>query len=48
MAAKALLDTKPDSDKETVCEALADNLCRCGAHSQILKAVMRAASEMRK
>ena len=48
MAAKALLDTKPDSDKETVCEALADNLCRCGAHPQILKAVMRAASEMRK
>ena len=48
MAAKALLDTKPDSDKEMVCEALADNLCRCGAHSQILKAVMRAASEMRK
>ena len=48
MAAKALLDTTPDPDKEMVCEALADNLCRCGTHPQILKAVMRAASEMRK
>ena len=48
MAAKALLDENPAPDKEMVCEALADNLCRCGAHPQILKAVMRAASEMRK
>jgi len=48
MASKALLDTTPDPDKEMVCEALADNLCRCGTHPQILKAVMRAASEMRK
>ena len=48
MAVKALLDLNPDPDKEMVCEALADNLCRCGAHPQILKAVMRAASEMRK
>ena len=48
MAAKALLDTTPYPDKEMVCEALADNLCRCGTHPQILKAVMMAASEMRK
>ena len=48
MAAKALLDTTPEPDKEMVCEALADNLCRCGSHNQIIKAVLRAASEMRK
>jgi len=48
MALKALLDTIAAPDKEMICEALADNLCRCGAHSQILKAAMRAASEMRK
>jgi len=48
MAAKALLETNPDPDKDMVCEALADNLCRCGTHPQILKAVMMAASEMRK
>ena len=48
MAAKALLDANPEPDKEMVCEALADNLCRCGTHTQILKAVMMAASEMRK
>jgi nicotinate dehydrogenase subunit A len=48
MAAKALLDTTPYPDKEMVCEALADNLCRCGTHPQILKAVMKVASEIRK
>ena len=48
MAAKALLDSNPYPDKEMLCEAFADNLCRCGTHLQILKAVMRAASEMRK
>ena len=48
MAAKALLDSNPYPDKEMLCEAFADNLCRCGTHPQILKAVMRAASEMRK
>ena len=48
MAAKALLDATPDPDKEVVCEALVDNLCRCGTHPQILNAIMRAASEMRK
>ena len=48
MAAKALLDTTPEPDKEMVCEALADNLCRCGTHNQIIKAVVKAASEMRK
>ena len=48
MAAKALLDENPAPDKEMICEALADNLCRCGTHPQIIKAVMRAASEMRK
>ena len=48
MAAKALLDSNTYPDKEMVCEALVDNLCRCGTHPQILNAVMRAASEMRK
>ena len=48
LAAKALLDSNPYPDKEMLCEAFADNLCRCGTHPQILKAVMRAASEMRK
>ena len=48
MAAKALLDSNPYPDKEVVCEALVANLCRCGTHPQILKAVMMAANEMRK
>ena len=48
MAVKALLDANSEPDKEMVCEALEDNLCRCGTHPQILKAIMMAASEMRK
>ena len=48
MTTKALIDTNPEPDRKMVCEALAENLCRCGTHSQIIKAVMRAASEMNK
>ncbi len=47
VAAKALLDANPDPGEETIREALSGNLCRCGTHEQILKAVMRAAKEMR-
>ena len=47
VAAKALLDTNPDPSEEEIREALLDNLCRCGTHAQIIKAVKRAAKEMR-
>ena len=46
VATKALLDVNPNPDDEMICEALSDNLCRCGTHGQILKAVKRAAKEI--
>jgi len=46
MTTKALLDrNKKPSDAE-IREALAGNLCRCGTHMRILRAVKRAAGEM--
>jgi nicotinate dehydrogenase subunit A len=43
MAAKALLDRNPQPSEAEVRQALADNLCRCGTHNRIVRAVMRAA-----
>lgn len=46
MAAKALLDSRPEPDEAEIRIALQDNLCRCGSHSRIVAAVKRAAREM--
>ena len=46
MAAKALLDANPDPDLPAIRVALQGNLCRCGAHSRVFRAVRRAAKEM--
>ena len=43
MAAKELLDSKPRPSEGEVREALAGNLCRCGTHNRIVRAVLRAA-----
>lgn len=43
VAAKALLAGTPHPTREQVKESLAGNLCRCGTHTRILNAVMRAA-----
>jgi nicotinate dehydrogenase subunit A len=48
MSAKALLDVNASPSDAQVKEALAKNLCRCGTHQRILRAVKRAAIEMRK
>lgn len=47
VATKALLDENPDPAKGEIQEALSGNLCRCGTHAAIIKAVLRAAREMR-
>jgi nicotinate dehydrogenase subunit A len=44
MAAAALLQSNPHPTLEQVKTGLADNLCRCGTHTRILSAVMRAAN----
>lgn len=46
MSAKALLDSTPRPSREKVAEALDGNLCRCGAHPRIMRAVVRAAEIM--
>ena len=43
MAAKALLRQTPNPTPEQVKQGLAGNLCRCGTHTRILAAVLRAA-----
>jgi nicotinate dehydrogenase subunit A len=43
MVATALLKSNPQPTLEQVKSSLAGNLCRCGTHTRILNAVMRAA-----
>ena len=45
MTAKALLDRNPDPSEEQVLNELSANLCRCGTHIEIVRAVMRAARQ---
>ena len=42
MAAKALLDRTPRPTEAQVRDGLAGNLCRCGSHNRIVRAVLRA------
>jgi nicotinate dehydrogenase subunit A len=43
MTAKGLLDRMPHPTEADVRATLAPNLCRCGTHNRIIRAVMRAA-----
>ena len=43
MSAKALLDQNPHVTAAQVRDGLAGNLCRCGTHNRIVRAVLRAA-----
>jgi nicotinate dehydrogenase subunit A len=43
MTAKALLDRNPHPSESEIRNELSANLCRCGTHIEILRAVMRAA-----
>jgi nicotinate dehydrogenase subunit A len=44
MSARALLDANPDPSEADIREALRFNLCRCGAHVEIIAAVRLAAA----
>jgi nicotinate dehydrogenase subunit A len=46
ISAKALLDRNPSPSRLEIAEALDDNICRCGSHTRILRAVARAADRM--
>jgi len=45
MAAKALLDRTPKPTEAQIRKALAANLCRCGTHNRIVRAIQRAAKD---
>jgi nicotinate dehydrogenase subunit A len=47
ISAAALLKQNPSPTEEEVRSALDRNLCRCGSHSRMVRAVLRAAAEMR-
>ena len=47
MSARALLDANPDPDDAAIAAALERNLCRCGTHVRVLRAIKRAARTMR-
>jgi nicotinate dehydrogenase subunit A len=47
VSAKALLDKNPSPTRREIALALDDNICRCGSHVRILRAVERAALRMR-
>lgn len=46
MQAKALLDVNKAPTETEIRQALANNLCRCGTHLRIVRAVQRAAKAM--
>jgi nicotinate dehydrogenase subunit A len=48
MTAKDLLDRNRHPTPDEVREALAGNLCRCGTHNRIVRAVLRAAENIGK
>jgi nicotinate dehydrogenase subunit A len=47
ISAKALLDHNLSPSRQEIAAALDDNICRCGSHNRILRAVARAAERMR-
>ena len=47
ISAKAFLDRNPSPSRAEIAAALDDNICRCGSHIRILRAVERAARLLR-
>jgi len=46
MSAAALLKRNPNPTNKDVRTALDRNLCRCGSHNRMVRAILRAAAEM--
>jgi nicotinate dehydrogenase subunit A len=47
MRAQALLESNPAASEADIRAALSPNLCRCGTHARIVRAVKRAGAAMR-
>ena len=48
MNATGLLMANPEPTREEIIYGMEDNLCRCGAHIRIIKAIQEAGLEMKK
>jgi aerobic-type carbon monoxide dehydrogenase small subunit (CoxS/CutS family) len=46
MSASALLEDNKHPTEAEIRAALSGNLCRCGTHGRIIRAIQRAAGEM--
>jgi len=47
MNAYSFLKKNPDPSENEIIKIMNDNLCRCGAHNRIIKAIQSAAKEMK-
>ena len=47
MNAYSFLKKNPEPSEKEIIENMNDNLCRCGAHDRIIKAIQSAAKEMK-
>src|SRR5665811_346654 len=47
VAGKAVVDKNPSPTRAQIAQALDDNICRCGSHNRIMRAVEKAAAQMR-
>jgi nicotinate dehydrogenase subunit A len=47
ITAKALLDKNPSPTRSEIAVALDGNICRCGSHNRIMRAVEKAAAKIR-
>jgi nicotinate dehydrogenase subunit A len=47
MTAKALIDRAPNASEPEIRQAMSDVLCRCGAHTRMLRAIKRYAEGRR-
>ena len=45
ISAKALLDSNPTPTRAEIAQALDGNICRCGSHNRIMRAVEKAAAQ---
>jgi len=48
ISAAALLEKNPKPDRKEIRQALSGNLCRCGAHPRIIRAIEKAAASVQK
>lgn len=47
ISAKALLDRNPSPSRAEIAQALDDNICRCGSHNRVMRAVAKVAARLR-